>query len=523
MRSDLTLPLTTPAILPDRKSVIPPWLLLSMAVLMLFLAAGLATFAFKAVSSMTLLDELDYGEGILMWQALHVTDLKQAFRPVETYPHIVFHYPPLYHLASRAMTPVTGNLLTAGRLVSILSLLGTCLMLGLLTLMCFPSGSGRALRYITSFSAAGFIFTLPTSPWGTFMRVDTLAMLLVFSGLALFIVAKGRPWLAFAAFACFLAAVYTKQTMIAAPAACLLLAFLETPRLAVRLLVFTIASGLSILTAMYFLTDGGFLLHLFGYNQNPFSLTRLVRFWIEHISLSTALLSVAIMFPLAVFRLRRVGLPTLIQRFRNALGGTMFERCATVATLHFWFAAVVTLTVGKEGSYYNYFFELDLSLSLLSGLFVGWLLSHPTTRQRGPYALLAVLVVPLLLLHSVRTLQAFRDTTARFFRPVETYSTELVEFVRTLPGPVYSEDMTILMRAGKGISAEPAIITCLAKLGKWDETPFVRRIEEGQFQAIIIYTTLDNRERFTEAVERAIEQRYILSKEQGLYSIYLPR
>lgn len=494
-----------------------------MAVLLLFLAAGLATFAFKAISSMRLLDELDYGEGILMWQALHVTDLKQAFQPVEAYPHIVFHYPPLYHLASRAMTPVTGNLLTAGRLVSILSLLSTCLILGLLTRMCFPCGSGRAVRYIASFSAAAFIFTLPTSTWGTFMRVDTLAMLLIFSGLALFIVGRGRSWLAYAAFLCFVAAVYTKQTMIAAPAACLLLAFLEAPHLAVRLLIFTIISGLSVLIAMYLLTDGGFLMHLFGYNQNPFSPTRLVRFWIEHIAASTALLSVTILFTLIVFRFRGAGLSTLLQRLRQALAGTLFERCSAVATLHFVFAAVMTLTVGKEGSYYNYFFELDLAISLLSGLFVGWLLRHQTVRQRGPYALLTLLVVPLLLLHSVRTLQAFRDTTARFFRPVESYSTELVEFVKGLSGPVYSEDMTILMRAGKGISAEPAIITCLAKLGKWDEAPFVRRIEEGQFAAIIIYTDLENRERFTEAVQRAIEQRYVVSKERGLYSIYLPK
>ena len=42
--------------------------------------------------------ELDYGEGILLWQAAHVFTLREAYHPIQNFPYIVFHYPPLYHV-----------------------------------------------------------------------------------------------------------------------------------------------------------------------------------------------------------------------------------------------------------------------------------------------------------------------------------------------------------------------------------------------------------------------------------------
>ncbi len=61
--------------------------------------------------------ELDYGEGVLLWQAQQITNLKFAFRSITEFPHMVFHYPPVYHVASRLFEPATGDLLVAGRLV----------------------------------------------------------------------------------------------------------------------------------------------------------------------------------------------------------------------------------------------------------------------------------------------------------------------------------------------------------------------------------------------------------------------
>jgi hypothetical protein len=500
--------------------------LLAFAALALLLTAGLAAFALRAGVSLSTQEELDYGEGIVLWQATHVTNWKKAFHPLENYPHIVFHYPPVYHLTARLMAAATGDLLTAGRLTSILSLTASCLVTALLTAMCLPSGGSLAARWLGSFSAGTLIFTTPVWTWTYLMRVDTLAIFLSFTGLALFVLARRRPALAFLSFACFVAAIYTKQTMVAAPAACLLLAFVEKPRFSVFLLAFAVSAGVVVLVVLQTLTDGLFLRHIIGYNLNPFALGRLFRFWIDNASRSTALLSVAAMFPVALFCRRSGSVPGLVQRVRLALGRSAFERCITVAAVHFWLAAATTVAAGKQGAYLNYFLEFDLSASLISGLFLGWLVRRVSFRPQGSYGLLALLIIPLFLLQAASNIITFRDAIRTFSQPAPNHSEEVVRFLQELPEPVYSENMTILMQAGKEIPAEPAIITALAKSGRWDESSFVSRIEHGQFQAIVVNwkeTSLSDRERFSESVARAVHQRYSLSKSFGPFGVYLPK
>src|SRR5436309_2747971 len=73
--------------------------------------------------------ELDYGEGLVIWQASQVFDLKTAFHPIESFPHMVFHYTPLYHIVLRGVTAVLGNALVSGRLISMAA---TFWMIGLM-------------------------------------------------------------------------------------------------------------------------------------------------------------------------------------------------------------------------------------------------------------------------------------------------------------------------------------------------------------------------------------------------------
>jgi hypothetical protein len=98
-----------------------------------------------------------------------------------------------------------------------------------------------------------------------------------------------------------------------------------------------------------------------------------------------------------------------------------------------------------------------------------------------------------------------------------------VNFVKQLRGDVYSEDMVILMHAGKEVPAEPAIISVLAEDGKWDESGFVQRIRNGGFSAIVIRWTLHNRGRFRDEVVKAVEERYYPISDFYPFTIYLPK
>ena len=65
--------------------------------------------------------QLDYGEGIVLYQASQIANPEIAYKPINSYPFVVFHYPPLYHWCVLAVSFVTGDLLVAGRAVSVIS------------------------------------------------------------------------------------------------------------------------------------------------------------------------------------------------------------------------------------------------------------------------------------------------------------------------------------------------------------------------------------------------------------------
>jgi hypothetical protein len=489
--------------------------------LIMFLAAGGVAFFLQSAIALRSDTEIDYGEGIVLWQAANVTDWKRAYRPIEEYPHIVFHYPPLFHLTSRAVAPFTRSLLQAGRLTSILSLAGTCLIGALLTAWALPPGGSRVARFTGSFTAGTLVFTTPMWIWGVLMRVDMLAIFLTLIGVALFIVARHRKWLAFLSFLFFVAAVYTKQTSLAAPIACFVLAWIENPRRARQLLGFAVALGLIVLVMVHTATDGLILRHLITYNQNPYFPEQIPSRLKYHCQYLIGPLLFSAIFPIALLQRRR---GKLIRRLRVILKRTVFERCVVVVALFFWVSAfIATATISKQGASDNYFLEMDIAACLLSGLLVAWVARRVSAQPRRGLLILHVFVVLVLCVQCAVNWRPLAEIAETYRHPPFDRSPEVVQFIKSLPGPVYSEDMIVLMRAGKEVPAEPAIITALAADGKWNENGFVARIRNGEFSAVVVRWTLNNPGRFSPAVVAAVEERYYPITDFAPFTVYLPR
>ena len=489
--------------------------------LAIFLAAGALAFVLQSAIAVRTDSELDYGEGIVLWQAANVTNWKRAYRPIEQYPHIVFHYPPLFHLTSRAVAPFTNTLLQAGRLTSVLSLAGTCLIAALLTAWTMPPGGGGFARFVGAFAAGTLVFTTPMWTWGVLMRVDMLSIFLTVCGVALFVLARRRPALSFLAFVFFVAAVYTKQTSFAAPVACFLLAFIERPRRALQLLGFSTALGLVVLAMLYTATDGVILRHLITYNQNPYYPQQIFIRLRYHGQYLVGPLLIAGLFPIALLRTRKT---RLITRLRIALRRTLFERCVLVVAVYFWLSAIIAAaTISKQGASDNYFLEMDLVACWLSGLFVAWLARRASFKPRRAFVYLQMIVVFVLMLQCVTSFRQVAAIVRSYQHPSIDRSHEVVNFIKQLPGEVYSEDMIILVQAGKEVPAEPAIISALAEDGKWDESGFIERIRRGQFSAVVIRWTLDNPQRFRKPIAQAIEERYYLIDDFYPFKVYLPK
>ena len=501
----------------------PKLLRLLQLVFVFFLVLGVVAFFFQAISSLRTPGEIDYGEGIVMWQAANVTNWTRAFHPVENYPHIVFHYTPLFHLTTRFVNLFTHNLLVAGRMTSVLSLLGTCLVGAFLTARVLPRGGDTFARFLGSLAAGTLIFTTPIWWWGTLMRVDTLAIFLSVSGVALFVAAKRNRALGFVALALFVAAVYTKQTSLAGPAACLILAFIEKPRYALQLLAFSVSLGLVVLLMLHTATDGLFLRHIITYNQNPYLLTGLLTKLRRHAEPVAASLFFATVFPLGLLHSRMGGGKKPLETIRLILTRSDFERCVLVVGLYFFFAAILAAaTISKVGAYDNYFFEMDVAMCLASGLFLGWLLRRESFRPQRRQMMIEAVVILFFFAQTFGNWYMLQRSAAAYVDPPIDYSPQVVEFLKTLPDPVYSEDMVVLMQAGKELPAEPAIITALAMDGKWDESGFIARVERGEFHAIVIRNTLQNDQRFSPPLQRAIVEHYHRTKNIGTFQIYLP-
>jgi hypothetical protein len=95
--------------------------------------------------------------------------------------------------------------------------------------------------------------------------------------------------------------------------------------------------------------------------------------------------------------------------------------------------------------------------------------------------------------------------------------------IQASPGPVFSEDMVLLMRAGRPIPWEPAIVTQLANHGVWDETPLLEAVRGGELDLLVV-RNLANPHRYTTAMRAAMESAYAPLRElPGGYLLLAPR
>jgi hypothetical protein len=119
---------------------------------------------------------------------------------------------------------------------------------------------------------------------------------------------------------------------------------------------------------------------------------------------------------------------------------------------------------------------------------------------------LILLLVPLLVFvvfMPTRPLAFLHDSGALALRQ------QLLQRIASATKPVASDNMTLLMQAGKRVIFEPAIATELAELGMWDEAPLVAMIKARGFAFVV--TTGDahvRAARRTPAVKAAIEEAY---------------
>jgi len=452
------------------------------------LSAILLQYASFAADALVYPYEMDYGEGIV-WQQAELIFSAHAYADIGQYPYIVFHYPPIYHLLVRTISAFGCDMLTAGRG---LSFAATCVTIALICWLVAQGAHGGSQRVsIVAGSLAGLLLLtfMPVQLWSLLMRVDMVALSLSLGGVACAIASFRRPALIYAAVILFVLAVFTKQTLVAAPLATLGVVLVRTPGQGVRAVAFGITLGGVALAALEAATGGGFVRHVFVYNLNRFDLNVAVDatwMWLRVYGVYAELISLAL--------LRRWRL--LRPEWQRLAGVVHLIRCndqaawSAIMVAYLVLATASLTTAGKSGAAANYFLEwfsvgcIWLGIQIAQGLTAA---RQQATQRPLLGRIAAAVLVPLALLaQQVVQPSLVPRLHAALIGPANLRAgSAMLELLRGLRGPVLSDDMVLLLRAGKQVPLEPAIFAELAATGRWPEDRLLDLLTNHTFAAVI--------------------------------------
>jgi hypothetical protein len=330
-----------------------------------------------------------------------------------------------------------------------------------------------------------------------------------------------RPWLIFVASLLFVAAVFTKQTAIAAPTATFGLLLFTRPRLAMKGIATCLILGMTVLLTLCWLTDGGFYRHIFLYNINRLDPGRLA--WILYVAAAQALYVAIAAF---VFIRRMSDIRSKYRSIPNAraeLAANSADIRLLIAAAYLLVSTLMLLLVAKSGSNINYFLDWFFAFGLFAAMAPNEVArgfrDKPELRTMLGIGIPACLAIGALLAPLPRTGDGADSPHAHQLA-------QLARVIASAHKPVISDDMVVVIRGGQDVRWEPAIFAELASTGLWDQRPFIKRIRNHDFAFFI---TLDDegkitfRHRYNPAVAEAMDSEYPVQQKIAGLVVRRPR
>jgi hypothetical protein len=279
----------------------------------------------------------------------------------------------------------------------------------------------------------------------------------------------------------FVLGLYCKQAFLAAPAAAFLYLLVRDRRQALLLAGAMLLLGGIPFLALSISTHGAFWNSLVSANVNPFKLDLLLSqvTGLVRTQLPLMLLTAAFLIPAAG---------------RRAAAADGAAGCRTQAnTLIVIYIGLALLTMGlagKVGSWENYFLEPLAALCLGAGLGSAHLMARtgpPAGPSLGPVPRRERVrwLVPLLVLAQVIVMWHTPARAAHIMRADAAANEALHPLVAAAPGLVLSEDMGLLVQAGKPVVYYDFQFSQLALAGRWDQSWEVDNLRLGIFSLVI--------------------------------------
>lgn len=452
--------------------------------------------------------DYDQGEGFELYDAILYSQGEWPYRDNASYPFYASNYPPLFHLLIVPLLPIVGPRLIAGR---VLSFAATLVTAGAIFVIVRREMMGSAHQaqdrtltwFIPLISGLGFLASNYVYQIGPLCRMHmTLVMFetLAIAFLARFEHPRHGTRNLIIGLLMLLCAGYTKQTAIFTVAAGLSFVFLRDIKKAV------IAGGALALVAggifwmINVATDGQWWINIIQANVNEFDYRQTLFLFGQWFRLHT--LFVVLAGGYLVYELFWDRLSAYSLWFLFSLGGGALS--------------------GKWGAGFGYFNTAVAAACLVSGLALGRLgeAGNKTQAKTKAHAILIVLIPALYLLQAPRMLHL--PTSGPFFGPLsralgvdealiegdcatfqyhdamgytqlghrltpEDYAAgeEILDYVRTADGPVFSEEAMFNLLVDEPVVTNPTQLLNLYNNGLLDTTEMVKRIERQEFGLVI--------------------------------------
>lgn len=454
-------------------------------------------------------------EGTLLYEARLWRSGQQLYQALEPYRFIASPYPPLHPWLLGIFDQLQGpHIFWGGRILSLLAWCGVGM--AIVAMVRIVSGSWPA----GIIAAILLLHSEPAQLWASRIKPDMLALLWTSAGLALaswLYTRPAKPWWAWIGVsACFILALGSKQTAVAAPLA-VGLALLSSDAYAwwlspqrsawwriPRARTWALAGGYAALLAIFWISldiwsDGQFTYHVFTMHGNALWLPDLMR---KFVSLLAPYWP-SMLLALPLFWLTRTQ-----------------PKLQIIA----WYLLVVPSTLfgaGKTGANHNHLLETLLALSLGLGALLGW-----AAQQKRYWPQIGIVLVVLLQFWLVRTPQEWYHNE---LKPIDNPE-RFVHFLRNTEGEILSDDVGLLLMADKPLRYDdPTGMGPVALSGFWDDSGLIDDINNRRFSAVIMPFELkpgsdyiDPARHWSPQVLAAIDQNYEL-KFRDTMNIYVPR
>ncbi len=437
--------------------------------------------------------DYDQGEGFELYDAILHSQGEWPYRDTSTFPFYASNYPPVFHLLMIPLFPLFGQMLLAGRVLSFTATLINAALIGWIV------WRHTARPYIALMSGLGFLASNFVYHVGPLCR-QQMTMVLFETLVVLFIARAGEEQGAgrntLIGLGLLVVAGYTKQLAIFTAFAVFIYLFLLNPKRAIALGVGFAAVFLLIFWGINLATKGQWWLNTIAANVNAYDFQQLIALTRSWFKIHTVVLLLAFAY----------------------LAYEVYWGRLSVYGL--WFACAVGtgLLSGKWGAGEAYWNTSVAAALVLSGFALSAVLDW-AVRRGVRWQQAAGLVLPLLfiiqatrMVHlptegpfwgtlaralGVQGRSAYADypyydavgyTQVGHLMSAEDYEAgeRIMAYIREAEGPVFSEEATFTLLAGKPVVTNPTQLLNLYNNQLLDTTEIEQLIRQEAFGLVLM-------------------------------------